>query len=199
MKPVLPLLAALAAAAMLAGCVTVRHTDPPVTATEQLLISTAVDHAAAQLQLEFPQGSKVFLDAGYVDMDGTVVYPRYALAAVRRRLLQLGAQLTTDRDKATVIVEMRSGAQSVNDRRILVGTPGFSLPVPLAGSLAIPEVPLFRYHKETGISKLALVAYDANGRLIGEAGPQFGEAWRRNWVVLFVFSRADQNILPDRR
>jgi hypothetical protein len=190
-------LALVSATLALAGCVTTRQTDPPVTATEQLLISTAVDHAASQLNLELPPGSRVFVEAGYVDMDGTVVYPRYALAAVRRRLLQLGARLTSDRDKANVIVEMRSGAQSVNDRRILIGTPGFSLPVPLAGNLAIPEVPLFRYHKETGISKLGLVAYDAEGRFIGEAGPQFGESWRRHWVVLFVFSRADQNILPE--
>ncbi|HUR42162.1 MAG TPA: DUF6655 family protein [Verrucomicrobiae bacterium] len=193
----MPIIAGLAAATTLAGCVTARQTDPPVTATEQLLISTAVDNAAAQLQLQFPPGSKVFVDAGYVDMDSTVIYPRYALASVRRRLLQLGAHLTTDRDKATVIVELRSGAQSVNDYRMLVGTPSFSLPVPLAGNLVIPEVPLFRLHEETGISKLALVAYDAEGRLIGEAGPHFGEARRRHWVVLFVFSRSDQNIQPD--
>ena len=189
----------LAAVLALAGCVTVRQTDPPVTATQQLLISSAVDRGVEKLQLALPAGRKVFLDPGYVDIDGTVVYPRYTVAAVRARLLQLGAELVPTRETADVVVEMRSGAQSVNDRRMLIGVPGFSVPVPLAGALTIPEIPLFRYHKETGISKLALVAYDANGGLIADTGPQYGEAMRRHWVVLFVISGSTQNILPEEK
>jgi hypothetical protein len=184
-------------AALLAGCVSVRHTDPPHTATEQLLITAAVDRCVEQLKLSLPDKRRVFLDPTNVDVDGTVIYPRYAIAAVRARLLQLGAQLVATREEADVVVEMRSGAQSINDRRILVGMPGFQLPVPLTGALAVPEIPLFRYHKETGVSKLALVAYDANGGLIADTGPQFGEAMRRHWVVLFVISGSSQNIQPE--
>lgn len=188
----------LAGALALAGCVTTRQTDPPFTATHQLLVTTAVDRSAAQLKLALPAGSKVFLDP-YVDMDGTFHFPKYTVAAVRSRLLDLGALLVASREEADVVVELRAGAQSVNDRRILLGLPGFMVPVPLAGNLALPEVPLFKYHRETGLSKLAVVAYHADGRLIADTGPQYGEAIRSHWVVLFVISRSTQDLLPEDR
>lgn len=189
-------LALPALALALAGCASTRQTDPPFTATQQLLISTAVDRAAGNLQLDLPAGTRVFVEP-LVDMDGTYHYPRYAVAAVRSRLLQLGARLVPERDQADVVVEMRSGAQSVNDKRMLIGMPGFAVPVPLAGTLALPEIPLFKYHGETGISKLALAAYTADGRLIRDTGPQYGESMRRSWSFLFVFSRSEQDLRPE--
>lgn len=183
--------------AALAGCATVRQTDPPVTATQQLLISSAVDRAVARLQLPLPKESKVFLDASNVDIDGTYIYPKYLIAAVRSRLLRQGAYLTAAREEADVVVELRSGAQSINDRKLLLGLPGLSLPVPLWGTFAVPEIPIFKYHQETGRSKVALVAYDRNGRFIAETGAQHGLAERVRWVVLLVFSHASQDIYPE--
>jgi hypothetical protein len=189
---------ALALAATLVACATARKTDPPMTATEQLLISTAVDRSAAQLKLALPEGSKVFLDPQYVEFEPSqMIYPRYAVAAVRSQLLHLGAQLTANRSEADVVVELRSGAQSIDDHNTLVGLPGFSLPVPLAGALAVPEVPLFKYFRQTGHAKLGVVAYDREGRLIADSGVQHGEAETVHWVVLFVFSHTSQDLYPE--
>lgn len=188
---------ALVFALALSGCATVRQTDPPVTATQQLLVSTAVDRAAAQLHLTLPPDSKVFLDASFLDADATVPLAKYTVAAVRSRLLRMGASLTVDRAAADVIVEARSGAQSVNDRRLLIGLPGLTLPVPLWGTLPIPEVPLFRHHSQTGRSKLALAAYDREGRLIGDTGTRHGEAQVTQWLLLLVISHSVQDIYPE--
>jgi hypothetical protein len=192
-----PRAALLVLALLLPGCATVRQTDPPVTANQQLLITSAVDRAVSRLQLPLPAGSKVFFDPANVDLDGTVVYPRYAIAAVRGHLLRQGAQLTAVREEADVVVEMRTGAQSINDRKMLFGLPGLTVPVPLWGAFAIPEIPLFKLHRETGRSKLALVAYDRDGRFIADTGPIYGEAVRKHWVVLILFSHSSQDYPDD--
>jgi hypothetical protein len=181
----------------LAGCATARQTDPPMTATEQMLISTAIDRAAEQLKLDFAPGRKVFVDAQYVDFEPSqIIYPKYTVAAVRNRLLRLGAELTADRAAADVIVEVRSGAQSIDDKKALVGLPGFSVPVPLAGALTVPEVPIFRRMQETGHAKLAVVAYDKDGVLIGDSGLQYGKAIDVHWSFLFVFSYTSHDLYP---
>lgn len=188
---------ALALAAALAGCASVRQTDPPVSATEQLLISTAVDRSVSQLQLPLRFGTKVFLDTTNLDIDATVVYPKYTIAVVRSQLLRMGAVMTLERKDADIVAELRSGAQSINDHTMLFGLPAFSLPVPLAGTLAIPEFPLFKYYRETGRSKVALAAYDRKGRLIADTGALYGEANQIHWVVLFFFSYTTNELHPE--
>ncbi len=47
----------------MAGCTTTRESNPPRTATEQLLISAAVDRAVAGLHLDIPKGARVYVDA----------------------------------------------------------------------------------------------------------------------------------------
>jgi hypothetical protein len=104
----------LTAVLALAGCTTVRSTEPNQTATEQLLITTAIDHAAAELKPAIPTGSKVFVDPQYFDAAGdSAPYPKYAMGAVRDELLQEGAHLVADRKSADIVVEPRSGAQSI--------------------------------------------------------------------------------------
>src|SRR5215468_8390535 len=51
----------------LAGCSTARESEPARTATEELLISTAVDRALDGLQLKIPEGTKLWVDAANFD------------------------------------------------------------------------------------------------------------------------------------
>ena len=51
----------------LGACTSTRETSPQRSATEQLLISTAVDRAVEGMDLKIPQGTKVFLDAGQLE------------------------------------------------------------------------------------------------------------------------------------
>src|SRR5690348_11771929 len=92
--------------ALLSGCNTGRETEPQRTATEQLLISTAADRAAAAMALELGPDRKCFLDAtNFEGIDG-----KYAVAAIRTSLLKKGTRFVLDQKQADTIIEIRSGA-----------------------------------------------------------------------------------------
>jgi hypothetical protein len=168
------------------ACATERQTDTPVTATEELLLSKAVDRSAGNLKLTFPADNRVFLDTQYYDTDNTV-HPKYAIAAVRDQLLRSGAHIVDDRKDADTIVEMRSAVQSIDRSNFLIGIPSFPLPVPLAGTLEFPEIAFFKIDRQTGISSLALTAYDQKqGTLVAATDNERGESHIRKWVVLLV-------------
>lgn len=155
----------------LEGWSTVRTTQPPETATEQLLISTAVDHAVARLNLKITPGTKVFVDAQYFRAP---LYSQYAIASVRNRLLQLWARLVNNRKRANVVVELRSGGQSINHHQLLIGVPAIPIPVPLVGIVATPELALFEENRQVGIAKMAITSYKRNGALIASTGALYG-------------------------
>ena len=183
------------------GCATVRQTDPPTTAEEMLLISTAVDRAVGKLQLPgVPVGSRLFVDASNVDLDanGTVtVLPKYTIAAVRDQMLRLGYKLVDDRKSADYVVELRNGTQAIDDKKIIIGLPNTTLPIPMAGPVTVPELAIFSYHRQHGVSKLGLVAYGQNGAMAYSTGTAFGDAEQKHWSLLFVISFTTHDILPE--
>jgi hypothetical protein len=187
------------AALELAGCTTERLTEPSQTATEQLLVSTAVDHAIEKLKAPLAPGAKVFLDPQFFDMaDANVVLPKYTIGAVRDWLLKHGARLVDDRKNAEVIVELRNGAQSVDHKSLLVGIPSIPVPIPLAGTITTPELALFKRDRQHGISKIAVTAYDAkSGSLTTSSGATYGKSEKTGWTVLLMFSWDTQNIMPE--
>lgn len=182
-----------AAASAISACSTVRQTDPPQTATEQLLVSVAVERAASQLKPAVPLDKKMFLDTQYFDSDG-VLRAKYATGEVRDRLLKLGAHLVDDKKDAEVIVEMRSGAQSIDENSLLIGIPSFPIPIPFSGPLTIPEVPFFKIHHLVGVATISVTARkQGDGALVAADGPELGEA-RRTRVVLLLFSWLDTDL-----
>src|SRR5690348_16523070 len=119
--------AAMLGALLLGGCSTVRDSQPPRTATEEMLISAAADRAAKALQPHFAPGAKVFVDAQY--FEGTD--DKYAISAIRDSLARKGAHLVSDQKTADLVVEIRSGAQSIDQNSLLIGLPSLNLPIPL--------------------------------------------------------------------
>lgn len=175
-----------AALLLVAGCATDRQTDPAQTATEQLLVSKAVDRSVDRVSMSFQPGTKVFLDTQFFDTD-TVVRPKYTIAAVREKLLRQGASLVDERKAADTVVELRSAAQSIDYSNFLVGIPSFPMPIPLAGTLQFPEIALFKIDKQKGVSQISLVAYGRDsGSLIAAAGPEVGTSLKSRIVVLLV-------------
>jgi hypothetical protein len=170
-------------AALLAGCTTARQTDPQRTATEQLLISSAADRAAASITLELGSERKCFLDAtNFEGIDG-----KYAIAAIRSSLLRKGTRFVGDRKDADTIIEIRSGALSIDRHETLVGIPSVDIPIPLAGDLGTPEIALYKSEEQDGIAKFAATAYDAkDGRFIDESTPPLGRSKINRQVVLVV-------------
>lgn len=186
--------AACLSALVMTGCTEIRETQPQRTATEQLLISTAVDQAVRQIDLHLPEGAAVYFDERYFE-----AYDEgYALGSLRAYLLRAGVRLVTARDEADAIVEVRSGSLSINRKVELLGLPAIPLPIPADPQLETPEVSAFRREQQLGVAKIALVAMDARtGALMDDDGPVFGIAWLDNWTVLGFGWRANGPI-PDR-
>lgn len=184
--------AAIILALFLEGCTTTTETNPRRSATEELLISTAADHAADELTLKIPPGSKVFVDASnFEGLDS-----RYAIGAIRERILRQGGQLVDSKGAADMVVEIRSGALSVDKEETLVGIPHFQIPIPLSGGLGIPEIALFKKSERRGVAKFAATAHGANGGYDGATGPQFGISHDTDWVLLFFFSWSTDDLFP---
>lgn len=176
------------------GACTIRNaSNPPRTATEQLLISAAADRAADRLSLDMPPNSKVFVDSSNIDgLDS-----KYAIATMRERMLKLGASLVADRGAADVVVEIRSGALSVDEDNFLIGIPQFDVPVPLAGELPFPEIALFKRAERQGVAKFAGVGYGAkDGKLLGASEPQYGFSREKQYVLLLFFSWERRDFIP---
>jgi hypothetical protein len=191
---------AIAFALVLGGCTTERVTEPQESATEQLLVSNAVDHAVNGLDPGLPRGSKSFVDAQYVDTTPSdhMRYPRYFVGMVRDRLLRSGLQLVDDRKSADVVLELRSGAQSIDHDTFMVGLPSLTIPVPLSGTVNTPEIALFKKDRRNGIAKLSITAYrQHDGALAASTGPAYGRSGDTKWTVLLFISWADGDTRPD--
>jgi hypothetical protein len=174
----------------------VRESSPQRTATEELLISTAVDRAIAQVNLKIPAGTKVFVNADQLEgLDG-----KYAAGEMKDRLLRGGAHLVADKGKADAVVEVRAGALSIDDRQTLFGIDTFDVPVPLAGQAAkIPEIALYKDKERQGVAKIAAFGYStSDGKLIDITGPQFGYSHQYERTLLFFFSWRS-NDLPEEK
>src|SRR5258706_1901167 len=195
----LPCCAVVLVALPLSGCSTIRLSEPRQTATEQLLISTAIDNVVAQLAPEIPPGSKVFVDPQFVDTTppDAALYPKYAIGAIRDQLLRQGALLVDDKKAADVVVEPRSGAQSINHKNFLIGIPNFPIPIPLVGTVSFPDIALYKRDRQTGVAKLAITAYNQKtGKLTASTGPKAGASDRTQFVVLLFFSWTETDTVP---
>jgi hypothetical protein len=189
MREVIAILAGLA----LAGCTIEQQSNPPRTATEQLLISGAADAAAQRLHLPIDPGTKVFVDAAnFEGIDG-----KYAVNAIHDRLLKGGARLMSDKAQADMIVEIRAGALSVDEDEFLIGTPKSNVPIPLAGAFTIPEIALFKKGERRGVAKFVATAYRAkNGEFVGSTAPQYGFSHKTEWTVLIFVNWSSNDLIP---
>jgi hypothetical protein len=190
----------IAALLALTSCTTEVDTNPPRSAMEELLISTAADRAADQLAVQIPKNSKVFVDSGnFAGTDAKDMDSKYAVAAIHASLLKQGAHLVGDKKDAQTIVEVRSGALSTDQKSFLIGIPQFNIPIPLAtGALTIPEIALYKDADQKGVAKFGIVSYDAKtGTLIASQNPQYGFAHNVARTLLIFFSWRDNDVYPD--
>jgi hypothetical protein len=192
--PLFRLLPCLAAGLLLAACTTERSSVPLRTATEELLISTAADRAAADLSLSIPKGTRVFIDRQYFQGydDG------YALNAIRTQFLRQGLALVDDRTQAQAIVNVSSGALSTDEKSLLIGIPALQVPaLPVGTSVSVPEIALFKTAQDKGVAKFVATGYDAKtGKLIATTDPHYGFAHQTNHTILLFFSWESGDLVP---
>ena len=178
----------------LAGCSTTRESEPARTATEQLLISSAVDRALDRMNLRIPEGTKIWVDAenfeGYDQ--------KYAVGAIRDRLMREGGRLVADRGQADAVVEIRAGALSTDSDSMLIGIPSMDLPIPLAGQARTPELSLVKKSRDEGVAKIGITAYDAKTGVPESftlTEPIYGFSNRTRWVVLSLFDWTNSDLM----
>jgi hypothetical protein len=156
-------------ACMLVGCGTTRMSDSKRTATEQLLVSQAIDRAVMRIDVRPLAGRKVFLETAFLDDldDG-----KYLESALRHQLMASGCLLAKDRDAADVVVEARAGAIGTDRSSVLLGIPATS--VTLKGNeTSTPELVLAKRSEQRGVAKLSVYAYEReSGQPIWQSGEE---------------------------
>jgi hypothetical protein len=172
--------AVLACLLLLGACSIARESNPPRTATEQLLLSAAIDRAVAGLKLDIPKGSLVFVDSSNFEGYDS----KYAVASVAERVLMLGGRLAPDKGKADMVVAIRSGALSTDKDGFLLGVPATGMPIPLTGTVNLPELALLKKDETRGVAKFAATLYDAKtGALKSVSGASYGFSHKTHWVI----------------
>jgi len=184
------------------GCATIRVTDPPQTATEQFLMSVAAAKAIDQLATDTLRDRTVYLDSTYLTA-ATQPIPihSYMLGELRAKLLTSGVRLVDRRDKAQIILEVRSQAASVDRLEYLLGLPAFYAPggtgVTQGIAVNTPELALYKSTKQSGYASVAFVAYWAStGELVASSGPYVGRTLREDFFIFGYNARTVGNIPP---
>jgi hypothetical protein len=154
-----------------AGCGTTRSTDTTRTATEQLLISDAIDRAVQSMNLQTLAGQTVYLDDSKLS---DTVDKNYYISTLRQQLLASGCELRDSRDEAEFVVEARAGAIGTDRNDLLFGLPSMNVPqIPLVqpAPAVIPEIPIAKRKDQRGVAKIAVFAYHrATGTPVWQSG-----------------------------
>lgn len=154
-----------------AGCGTTNWSDTPRTATEQLLISDAIDRAVSRIDFCALAGKQVYLDATPIQR---ATDASYLVSTLRQHMLASGCILRDERDKADYVVEIRAGAVGTDRSELLFGVPATKIPqvVPVPGvPSSIPEFKLATRTEQRAVAKIALFAYNRHtGRPVWQSG-----------------------------
>lgn len=159
------------ALAATAGCGTTKWSDSPRTATEQLLISDAVDRAISEIDFSSLADRSVYLDTRFIV---TTLDQNYVTSTLRQHMLASGCIIKDKPEAADIIVEVRTGTLGTNRNDVLLGLPATNLPTggfTPTGTASIPEIALAKNTNQQAVCKIAVFAYDRmTGRLIWQSG-----------------------------
>jgi hypothetical protein len=167
------------------GCGTTRWTDTPRTATEQLLLSDAIDRAIDSFDFSALDGKRVYFDSRYLQ---SIVDERYVIATMRQHLFASGVTLCERVEESDYVVEARSGAIGTDRNETFFGMPSVSLPAALSvvpGGAALPEMTVAKNTKQRAVAKLAVVAYHREtGRPVWQSGCAPVHSFAKNtWLM----------------
>ena len=157
--------------AIAAGCGTTKWSDSPRTATEQLLISDAVDRAISEIDFTALANQSVYLDTRFIV---TTLDQNYVTSTMRQHMLASGCIIKDKAEEADFVVEVRAGSLGTNRNDVLLGVPATNLPtvglLP-AGNAAIPEIALAKTTNQHAVCKIAVFAYDRmSGQPVWQSG-----------------------------
>jgi hypothetical protein len=152
------LLLLLLGSAAWAGCGTTRWSDTQRTATEQLLISDAIDRSVSKIDFSVVTGKNVYLDNTYIKQ---TLDAAYLISTMRQHLLAAGCIVKEKAEEADYVVEVRTGAVGTDRHDLLFGIPATGVSVPVAGApTALPQIPLATKTEQRAVAKIAVFAYN---------------------------------------
>jgi hypothetical protein len=138
-------------------------------ATEQLLVSDAVDDAVNSIDFRSLAGENVYFDMRYlVNVKGIgFVNSEYIISSLRQQMVAADLRLKEKPEDADYVVEARVGTLGSDGNEIIYGIPAnkglsdASTMLPNAPPLpAIPEISVARKESQLGAVKVAAFAYD---------------------------------------
>ncbi len=135
------------------GCASSKTSNTARTATEQMLLSNAIDRSLSNVSFDQMVGRKVFIDDKYLES----VDKGYVMGSLRHKTLAAGASLAKSADDADLVLEVRSGGIGTDTEDSFIGIPSIGVP---GMPITIPDMKLISHSKQIGTSKLGLVAYD---------------------------------------
>lgn len=156
----------------LVGCGTTKFS----VATEQLVLSDAVDSAVAKLDFTPLQGQKVFLDTQFIkDYKGVgFVNADYVVGSLRQQLVAAGVLLQKTEESADFVLEGRIGALGTDAHEVIYGVPATGALNDAATAIStfsnapkvpgIPELALAKRSNSVAAAKLAVFAYEKESR-----------------------------------
>jgi hypothetical protein len=190
------------------GCATIRVTDPPRTATEQFLLSGAVQSAIEQVSADTLRDRIVYIDTTYLTTAWqTAPELSFLIGEFRAKLLEGGARLAGKREEAQIVLELRTGGVGVDRLEFLLGIPPIGLGA-LAGGVAAaggaplltPELAILKSTRQYSFASVAFVAYWADtGELLTSSGPFVGKRFREDWWIFGTGPRTVGDIPPTER
>jgi hypothetical protein len=161
----------------LPGCGTVRCTDSQRTATEQLLISDAIDRSVSQFDFRPLAGKTVYLDA--TALASSVDAP-YLTSSLRQQMFSHHCVMMDKREDAEYVVEARSGGIGTDHRETIFGFSATKV-----SDATIPEVPFAKKTEQRAVAKVALFAFNREtGEPVWQSGAVPIESRNRDlWVL----------------
>jgi hypothetical protein len=171
------------------------------TATDQLLMSDAVDSTISKIDFRPLGMQKVFLDTTYTAAAGkavpgvpqptNLVTSDYVISAIRQQMVAAGCLLSEKREEADIICEVRCGALGTDGHSVVYGIPasnalggvGSLIPGAPPAIPSIPEIAFAKRELKSAATKVAVFAYDRVTREpiwqsgIAQAGSNARDTW----------------------
>jgi len=144
-------------------------------ATDQLLMSNAIDLMVTQLDFRPLAGKKVFLDTQYLKLPtpkpGDLMSTPYIISSLRQQMVAAGVLLYDTAADAEYVVEARVGALGTDAHEMSYGIPASNglttVTSIMPGAPPVPTIPEISFAKKNdskAVAKVILFAYNSKTR-----------------------------------
>ncbi|MDG2391444.1 MAG: hypothetical protein P8M30_19230 [Planctomycetaceae bacterium] len=169
----------LVCATAITGCTSTATSNTARTATEQLLISNAIDDSLSNVDFGAFAGHNVFLEEKYMES----VDKNYTIGSIRHRLMMQGVSIVDKKENSDICLELRSGGVGTDSSKMFLGIPEVAIP----GMVTLPELRFVSKESQNAAAKLGIVAYHTkSGQILGDGGVSLAQSDRNNWYVLGI-------------